>query len=92
MGTLGLITDVSLKVLPQAPAEVTLACPLPQQAAQWTKQPRLNSPLQVAAEYSKKQEKRRSLHSSSLLSSHTKHLLSPVLVWKPAKLPQRGGK
>jgi glycolate oxidase FAD binding subunit len=33
MGTLGLITDVSLKVLPQAPAEVTLACPLPQQAA-----------------------------------------------------------
>jgi len=27
MGTLGLITEVSLKVLPQAPAEVTLACP-----------------------------------------------------------------
>jgi len=44
MGTLGLITDVSLKVLPQAPAEVTLACPLPQQAAlellhRWGAQP-----------------------------------------------------
>jgi glycolate oxidase FAD binding subunit len=44
MGTLGLITDVSLKVLPQAPAEVTLACPLPQQVAlellhRWGAQP-----------------------------------------------------
>ena len=44
MGTLGLITDVSLKVLPQAPAEVTLACLLPQQAAlellhRWGAQP-----------------------------------------------------
>lgn len=44
MGTLGLITEVSLKVLPQAPAEVTLACPLPQQAAlellhRWGAQP-----------------------------------------------------
>ena len=44
MGTLGLITDVSLKVLPQAPAEVTLVCPLPQQAAlellhRWGAQP-----------------------------------------------------
>jgi glycolate oxidase FAD binding subunit len=44
MGTLGLITNVSLKVLPQAPAEVTLACPLPQQAAlellhRWGAQP-----------------------------------------------------
>jgi len=44
MGTLGLITEVSLKVLPQAPAEVTLACPLPQQVAlellhRWGAQP-----------------------------------------------------
>ena len=30
MGTLGVITDVSLKVLPQAPAEATLVCQLPQ--------------------------------------------------------------
>ena len=33
MGTLGVITEVSLKVLPQAPAEATLACPLPQAQA-----------------------------------------------------------
>ena len=33
MGTLGLITEVSLKVLPHAPAEATLACPLPQAQA-----------------------------------------------------------
>jgi glycolate oxidase FAD binding subunit len=44
MGTLGLITEVSLKVLPQAPAEVTLACPLTQPAAldllhRWGAQP-----------------------------------------------------
>ena len=44
MGTLGLITEVSLKVLPQAPAEVTLACHLPQADAlallhQWGAQP-----------------------------------------------------
>ena len=44
MGTLGLITEVSLKVLPQAPAEVTLACPLTQLAAlellhRWGAQP-----------------------------------------------------
>ena len=30
MGTLGLITEISLKVLPQAPAQATLACHLPQ--------------------------------------------------------------
>jgi len=44
MGTLGVITDVSLKVLPQAPAEVTLACHLPQTEAlallhRWGAQP-----------------------------------------------------
>jgi glycolate oxidase FAD binding subunit len=44
MGTLGVITDVSLKVLPQAPAEVTLACHLPQADAlallhRWGAQP-----------------------------------------------------
>ena len=33
MGTLGLITEVSLKVLPLAPAEATLCFELPQQAA-----------------------------------------------------------
>jgi glycolate oxidase FAD binding subunit len=33
MGTLGLITEVSLKVLPVAPAEATLACELPQREA-----------------------------------------------------------
>ncbi len=44
MGTLGVLTDVSLKVLPQAPAEVTLACHLPQAEAlallhRWGAQP-----------------------------------------------------
>jgi len=44
MGTLGVLTDVSLKVLPQAPAEVTLACHLPQADAlallhRWGAQP-----------------------------------------------------
>ena len=44
MGTLGVITEVSLKVLPQAPAEVTLACHLPQADAlallhRWGAQP-----------------------------------------------------
>ncbi len=44
MGTLGMITDVSLKVLPHAPAEVTLACHLPQADAlallhRWGAQP-----------------------------------------------------
>ena len=44
MGTLGVITDVSLKVLPQAPAEVTLACHVPQADAlallhRWGAQP-----------------------------------------------------
>ena len=44
MGTLGVITEVSLKVLPQAPAEVTLACHLPQTEAlallhRWGAQP-----------------------------------------------------
>ena len=44
MGTLGVITDVSLKVLPQALAEVTLACHLPQADAlallhRWGAQP-----------------------------------------------------
>ncbi len=44
MGTLGVITEVSLKVLPQAPAEVTLACHLPQSDAlallhRWGAQP-----------------------------------------------------
>ena len=44
MGTLGVLTDVSLKVLPQAPAEVTLACHLPQAQAlallhRWGAQP-----------------------------------------------------
>jgi len=44
MGSLGVITDVSLKVLPQAPAEVTLACHLPQAQAlallhRWGAQP-----------------------------------------------------
>lgn len=33
MGTLGLITEISLKVLPVAPAEATLACELPQREA-----------------------------------------------------------
>jgi glycolate oxidase FAD binding subunit len=45
MGTLGVITDVSLKVLPQAPAEATLVCHLPQDKAlavlhRWGAQPR----------------------------------------------------
>ena len=44
MGTLGVITDVSLKVLPQAPAEATLVCQLPQDKAlavlqRWGAQP-----------------------------------------------------
>ena len=44
MGTLGVLTDVSLKVLPQALAEVTLACHLPQAQAlallhRWGAQP-----------------------------------------------------
>ena len=44
MGTLGVITDVSLKVLPQAPAEATLVCHLPQDKAlavlqRWGAQP-----------------------------------------------------
>ena len=44
MGTLGVLTDVSLKVLPRAPAEVTLACHLPQAEAlallhRWGAQP-----------------------------------------------------
>ena len=44
MGTLGVLTDVSLKVLPQAPDEVTLACHLPQADAlallhRWGAQP-----------------------------------------------------
>ena len=44
MGTLGVITDVSLKVLPQSPAEVSLACHLPQAEAldlinRWGAQP-----------------------------------------------------
>ncbi len=44
MGSLGVLTDVSLKVLPQAPAEVTLACQLPQAEAlallhRWGAQP-----------------------------------------------------
>ena len=44
MGTLGVITDVSLKVLPQAPAEATLMCHLPQDKAlavlqRWGAQP-----------------------------------------------------
>jgi glycolate oxidase FAD binding subunit len=44
MGTLGVITDVSLKVLPQAPAEATLVCQLPQDKAlavlqRWSAQP-----------------------------------------------------
>ena len=44
MGTLGVISEVSLKVLPQAPAEVTLACHLPQADAlallhRWGAQP-----------------------------------------------------
>ena len=44
MGSLGVLTDVSLKVLPQAPAEVTLACHLPQAEAlallhRWGAQP-----------------------------------------------------
>ena len=33
MGTLGLITEISLKVLPVAPAEATLSCELPQREA-----------------------------------------------------------
>ena len=44
MGSLGVLTDVSLKVLPQAPAEVTLACHLSQADAlallhRWGAQP-----------------------------------------------------
>jgi glycolate oxidase FAD binding subunit len=44
MGTLGVITDVSLKVLPQPPAEATLVCHLPQDKAlavlqRWGAQP-----------------------------------------------------
>ena len=44
LGTLGVITDVSLKVLPQAPAEATLVCQLPQDKAlavlqRWGAQP-----------------------------------------------------
>jgi glycolate oxidase FAD binding subunit len=44
MGTLGVITDVSLKVLPQAPAEATLVCHLSQDKAlavlqRWGAQP-----------------------------------------------------
>lgn len=44
MGSLAVLTDVSLKVLPQAPAEVTLACHLPQAQAlallhRWGAQP-----------------------------------------------------